>query len=153
LGDATQAQGAPSPPAIQLRLDGKPAYLIDEAALVTMRRVTVRAALPGGPVRSWQGVALEDIVRRTCVASDDALAGRALARFVRVSGADGSQVVFSAAELDDDFGGTAVILADRVDGQPLTNDGPFRLIVPHDRRGDRSMAQVTTVEVVDASTP
>ena len=140
-------------PTIKLVLDGKPADLLDQAALASMPRASVTAAAPGEQPSIWQGVALEDIVSRTCVASGDALAGRALARLIRVTAADGDQVVFSAAELHPDFGNTQVILADSRDGKPLAQDSPFRLIVPKDRRSDRWMRFVTTIEVVDASTP
>ncbi|MFC4527778.1 molybdopterin-dependent oxidoreductase [Dyella halodurans] len=140
-------------PAIKLVLDGKPADLLDQAALASMPRASVKAAAPGEQPSTWQGVALEDIVGRTCVASGDALVGRALSRFVRVTAADGQQVVFSAAELHPDFGHAQVILADSRDGKPLAQDAPFRLIVPGDKRADRWLSFVTTVEVVDASTP
>lgn len=140
-------------PSIKLVLDGKPSYVLDQAALASMSRVSVQAAVPGEPPSTWQGVPLQDIVSRTCVASGDALNGRALARLIRVTAADGHQVVFSAAELHPDFGNTQVILVDTRDGRPLPPDNPFRLIVPKDRRSDRWMSYVTTIEVVDASTP
>ena len=138
-------------PAIKLMVDGKPSDVFDQAALAAMPQATVTAALAGEPPGTWQGVALEDIVRRACVASGDALAGRALARLVRVTAANGDQVVFSAAELDPDFGNVQVILADRKDGKPLTEDVSFRLVVPKDKRGDRWLRHVTTIEVMDAS--
>jgi hypothetical protein len=140
-------------PTIKLVLDGKPADLLDQTALAAMPRASVKAAAPGEQPSTWQGVALEDIVSRTCVASGDALVGRALSRLIRVTAADGEQVVFSAAELHPEFGNTQVILADSRDGKPLAQDAPFRLIVPKDKRADRWLSFVTTVEVVDASTP
>ena len=157
LALSAQATGLPaSPPdhpTIKLILDGKTSDLLDSAALAALPRTTVKAAAQGEPPSLWQGVALEDIVRRTCVASGDSLTGRALARLVRITSADGSQVVFSAAELDPDFGHTEVILAETRDGKPLAQDGPFRLVVPNDKRLDRWASHVTTIEVVDASTP
>jgi len=140
-------------PSIKLVLDGKPSDTFDREALAMMPRTSVQAATNDGPSGTWQGVALEDIVRRTCVASGDALSGRAIARLVRVTAANGYQVVFSAAELDPDFGNVEVILADTRDGKPLMQGGPFRLIVPKDKRTDRWVDHVTMIEVVDASTP
>ncbi len=150
---APPGAGLADHPTIKLVLDGKPADLLDQAALASMPRASVKAAAQDEQPSTWQGVALEDIVSRTCVASGDALAGRALARLIRVTTADGHQVVFSAAELHPDFGNTQVILADSRDGKPLAQDGPFRLIVPKDKRSDRWLSFVTTIEVVDASTP
>jgi hypothetical protein len=153
---AYAAEPAPRPadqPTIKLVLDGKPTYVFDQAALASMPRASVKAAAPGEQPSTWQGVALEDIVSRTCVVSGDALMGRAMARLIRVTAADGHQVVFSAAELHPDFGDTQVILADSRDGKPLALDNPYRLIVPKDKRSDRWVSYVTTIEVVDASTP
>ena len=140
-------------PTVRLGVDGGTAYLLDQAALASMPRTTVQAAAPGEQSSIWIGVALEDIIRRVCVASDDALHGRAMARFVRVTGADGYQVVFSAAELSADFGDIEVLLADSRDGKPLPPQGPFKLVVPKDKRVDRWVNYVTTIEVVDASSP
>jgi hypothetical protein len=140
-------------PTIRLILDGKPSDVLDRASLAQMPRTTVKAAAPGEQPSTWQGVALKDIVSRTCVASGDAMTGRALARLVRVTTATGDQVVFGAAELHPDFGNAEVILADSKDGQPLAQNAPFRLIVPKDKRPGRWLTYVTTVEVLDASTP
>ncbi len=140
-------------PTIKLMLDGKPAERLDRAALAAFPRATVHAPANGELQGAWQGVPLEDIVERVCVASGDSLGGRSLARLVRVTAADGHQVVFSAAELAPDFGNTEVILADAKDGSPLAQDGPFRLVVPRDKRNDRWLRHVTMIEVVDASTP
>jgi DMSO/TMAO reductase YedYZ molybdopterin-dependent catalytic subunit len=138
---------------IKLILDGKPGDLLDRAAMAALPRVTVTAAVQGEKSSVWQGVALEDIVRRTCVASDAALWGRAMARFVRVTGADGYQVVFGAAELHPEFGNVQVILADTRDGQPLSQGGPYRLVVPGDKRPDRWVQHVGSIEVQDAWAP
>lgn len=150
---AAHATGLQDHPSVKLMLDGKPSDTFDREALALMPRTTVQAASNGEPSSVWQGVALEDIVRRTCVASGDSLSGRAIARLVRVTAANGYQVVFSATELDPDFGNVEVLLADTRDGKPLAQGGPFRLIVPKDKRSDRWVDHVTTIEVVDASTP
>lgn len=140
-------------PTIKLIVDGKPSDVFDQAALAAMPRASINATAKDEAPTAWQGVPLYNIVRRACVASDDALIGRALARFVRVTSATGQQVVFSAAELDPNYGNLNVILADRKDGKPLGQDGPYRLVVPKDTRSDRWLGHVTLIEVVDASTP
>jgi hypothetical protein len=150
---ATPASNPPTEQPIRLMLDGKPGDVLDHAMMASLPRVTVTAAEQGEKPSTWQGVALQDVVRRTCVASDAALWGRALARFVRVTGSDGSQVIFSAAELDPEYGNARVILADTRDGLPLSQDGPYRLVVPGDKRADRWVRHVTTIEVMDAWAP
>ncbi|MEV7542691.1 molybdopterin-dependent oxidoreductase [Streptomyces sp. NPDC089915] len=61
-----------------------------------------------------------------------------------VSGGDGHHTVLSWAELDDDFCGSPVLLATRLDGEEL--DGPgSQLVVPSDRCGARYVSAVTHV--------
>ena len=51
---------------------------------------------------------------------------------------DGYRVVFGAAELDAGVRDSDVFLAFRRDGKPLDEAmGPFRLVVPSDKRGAR----------------
>lgn len=71
---------------------------------------------------------------------------------VRVTASDHYQVVFSLAELDAALGNEQVILADTQDGHPLTKDGPFRLVVPGDKRPARWIRNVTTIEVTNSAT-
>ena len=66
---------------------------------------------------------------------------------VAVRGADGYEVVLALAELSPAFEAKQVILADEQDGQAL---GPahWRLVVPGDRRGGRSVHDVTSLTLL-----
>ncbi|HXO78143.1 MAG TPA: hypothetical protein VN824_22970, partial [Puia sp.] len=58
------------------------------------------------------------------------------------------QVVFSLAELDSSFTDRVVILADQVDGKPLpAGTGPFRMVVPGEKKPARNCFQVTGMVV------
>jgi hypothetical protein len=48
------------------------------------------------------------------------LSGKAVAKYVHASANDGSEVMFSLAELDPSFTSVGIIVADAIDG------GPFR---------------------------
>ena len=54
--------------------------------------------------------------------------------------------VFGLAELSPQFAGKPIQLADRMNGEPIPNQG-LRLIVPGERRGGRSVRDVVRVEV------
>ena len=149
---ADHATSPPGPPAIAVLVDGKTTTTLDHAALAALPRASVTAATHDEKPAQWQGVALEEIVHRAGVPEGTAMRGRAMARFVRVTGSDGYQVVFSAGELDPTFGNTQVILAEQKDGQTLSADGPYRLVVPGDKRAARWVRNVATIEVMDAST-
>jgi hypothetical protein len=50
-------------------------------------------------------------------------------------------------EISPEFGNKAIMIADRVDGKVLTLQDGFRLIVPGDKRGARSVRDVAKIEV------
>jgi hypothetical protein len=57
---------------------------------------------------------------------------------------------FSLAELDPGFGTTEALLAYQREGQPLAGlVGPFRLVVPTDKRGARWLRGLVKVRVLD----
>jgi hypothetical protein len=56
--------------------------------------------------------------------------------------------VFALPELDDAFTDRIVLLADRKDGKGLTErEGPFRIIVPHEKRPARWVRQVVSLTI------
>jgi DMSO/TMAO reductase YedYZ molybdopterin-dependent catalytic subunit len=146
------AEPAPQGSAVVVLVDGKAAATLDHAALAGMPRSSITAATHDEKPGEWQGVSLEEIVHRAGVPEGAAMRGRAMTRLVRVTASDGYQVMFSAGELDPAFGNTQVILAEQKDGQPLSKDGPYRLVVPGDKRAARWVRNVTTIEVMEAST-
>lgn len=118
-----------------------------------LARWEVSAGPHGDKPSLWQGVALADLLRAAGVPMDKSLRGAHLAKYVRITAADGYQVVFGLAELDEGFGKTDVLLVDRREGQPLTEDGPYRLVVPGDARAGRWVRNVIRIEVQDAASP
>ncbi|GAB2580878.1 molybdopterin-dependent oxidoreductase [Dyella jejuensis] len=138
---------APSAPSIRVLVDGRAAITLDRAALAAMPRTTVNTpAIHHEPAAQWQGVALEELLQRAGAPGGEHLRGHAMTTIVRVIAADHYQVVFSLGELDPSLGHEPVLLADTQDGHALTTSGPFRLIVPGDRRPARWVRSVTTVE-------
>lgn len=140
---------APIPPTLDV---------VDPDGFVTTLTAAEFAGLPSssvslsgknGEVSRWDGVALIEILNHLGVPEGKALRGPALRRLVRVVGADGYQVLFTLAELDRSFGDASVVLADRQNGHPLAGDGPYRLVVYHDRLADRWVRNVRRVELID----
>jgi arsenical resistance protein ArsH len=99
-----------------------------------------------GMMHHYSGVAIADILNKAGVTTGKQLRGKNMAKYLLVSCADGYQVVFSLAELDSTITDRVVILADREDGKPLTTGvGPYKLIVPGEKRPARNCFQVTTL--------
>jgi len=150
---AETATSVPTAAAIQLTLPGKPAIAVTASTLATLPRKEVRAATHEEPLSSWQGVALVDVLRQAGAPLDKQLRGREMAKFVRVTATDGYQIVFSLAELDAGFGNTTVLLVDQHEGKALSaEEGPFRLVVPGDKRAARWLRSLRSIELVDAAT-
>jgi DMSO/TMAO reductase YedYZ molybdopterin-dependent catalytic subunit len=112
-------------------------------------QVKVDAKDHDGKNHEYGGVKLRDLLTQAGVATGSDVRGKELAGYAVVEAADGYCVVFSIAELDPDFGNTPVILAGSVDGQPLgAKEGPWRLVVPGDKRQARWVRMVTSISVM-----
>lgn len=125
-------------------LDGK----VAQVSFAGLERRSVATADAAGIKTTHEGVALRDVLMRAGVPMGDQLRGKALARVVVASAADGYQVVYALAELDTAFNDHTVIIANTRNGQPLLADaGPLQIIVPQDKRPARWIKQVTRLEV------
>jgi DMSO/TMAO reductase YedYZ molybdopterin-dependent catalytic subunit len=101
-----------------------------------------------GIMHHYSGVSVADILNKAGASTGKQLRGKNMAKYLLVSCADGYQVVFSLAELDSTITDRVVILADKEEGKPLAAGvGPFKLIVPGERKPARNCFQVTTLTV------
>lgn len=72
------------------------------------------------------------------------LRGKNLTKYMMAKCADGYKVLFSLAELDTSFTDRVMILSNESEGKPLPEGkGPFRIIVPDEKKPVRSGYQVT----------
>jgi DMSO/TMAO reductase YedYZ molybdopterin-dependent catalytic subunit len=134
----------------EVRVTGavKQALTLSADDLAKMPRATLRIG-GAGMETVYEGVWLHEVLKRAGVPQGDALRGKALAGYVLAGAQDGYQVLFSLAELDPSFIDNEILLADTVDGKPMSGDqGRFRLVVPKDKPGARSVRMLTTLEVV-----
>lgn len=152
LSAAAADSGRPAP----LRLaDGFAAPLqVDAALLASLPRSHVEASDHGKPAR-WDGVALGELLSKAGAPTGKQLRGAALNLCLRFSAADGYRVVLALAEFEPDFGNAAALVADTRDGKPLdANEGPYRLILPHEQRAGRWIRQLERIDLLDcASAP
>ena len=121
---------------------------LSAADLASMPRTTAVARDKQGVEHSFSGVALADIFKEAGVTTGRQLRGENLAKYVLVTCADNYQVVFSLAELDSSFTDRVVILADQMEGKPLAPGvGPFRIVVPGEKKPARNCFQVTAIAI------
>jgi len=96
-----------------------------------------------------EGIPVRQVLEKAGVTFDKSMHGKSLTRCLLVEAADGYRVVFALAELDPGFTDRVILLADRADGQPLdSKTGPFRIVVPGEKRMARWVRQVTSLKVV-----
>eukprot|EP01030_Chromulinospumella_sphaerica_P013131 gene13131-12910_t len=101
---------------------------------------------------SFEGPLLIDVLAKVGAPTGKALRGHELSNAVIVTASDGYQVVLGLAEAAPSTRPNKIILADRMDGQPLPEkDGAFRLVVEGDLRPARSARLVTGIKVVKLS--
>lgn len=121
---------------------------ISAADLSKMEHQTASLTDRDGRVHRYRGVPLTLLLDSAGVSMKGELRGENLTKYLLVKCLDGYEVLFSLAELDQDFGDLEVILADQMDGKPLpAGKGPFRLVVPKDKALARSCYEVSALIV------
>jgi DMSO/TMAO reductase YedYZ molybdopterin-dependent catalytic subunit len=121
--------------------------------LKNMPRKTLRVFNPHDKKNEvYEGVLLEDLLRKAGAPLGEKLRGPSMALYVLVEAGDGYRVVFALAELDSGFLDSQVIVADTMDGAPLgENQGPFKLVAPHEKRPARWIRMLKSITVLSAA--
>jgi DMSO/TMAO reductase YedYZ molybdopterin-dependent catalytic subunit len=122
------------------------------ADLKGMARKTLKVDNPHSKKKEvYEGVLVEDLLRKAGVPQGEQLRGPAMATYVLVEAADNYRVVFALEELNSSFMDSEIILADTMDGAPIPGAlGPFRLVAPHEKRPARWVEMVKSLTVVRA---
>jgi DMSO/TMAO reductase YedYZ molybdopterin-dependent catalytic subunit len=135
-------------PKVQVTGTVKQPLSLSAEDLAKMPRATVRTT-SNGMETVYEGVWLHTVLKAAGVPQGSELRGRALTTCVLAEAQDGYQVVFSLGELDPAFIDNEILLADTANGKPLFGaQGRFRLVVPKDKPGARSVRMLTKLEVV-----
>lgn len=116
--------------------------------LSAMTHTDVTARDKDGQERRYGGIPLADLLKQAGVTLGSELRGKNLMKFVVIRAADGYEVLFALAELDPEFAIRTILLADSVDGTPLPQGvGPYRVVVPGEKKPTRWIRDVTAIEV------
>jgi len=109
---------------------------------------TVSVDVHGNP-STFDGVPVTILLEKAGIKLGDSLRGKRLSDCLLVEAADGYRVVIALPELDSGFTDRVIILADRANGHPLdSKEGPFRIIIPGEKRMARWVRQVRSLTVV-----
>lgn len=140
------------PPGSSLAITfGEPVQTVhlSREALARLPRTSIKVIEGNGKRFEYSGVALDEVLKLANVPMGSELRGRSIAPMVVVANAqDGTKAVYALAEVEPTFSDKIILLADLRDGKPLVaDDGPFRLIVPSDKRHARWLRQVRSIDI------
>jgi hypothetical protein len=122
------------------------------ADLQQMTRTELEAPERDGSTAKYAGVEMPQLLEKLGVPKGEALRGEWLRKFLVIEASDGYQVVFALPEFDAAFAERKFLLADRKNGQPLSeSDGPLQLIVPSEKRRARWVRMVKSIRLVDSA--
>jgi len=123
---------------------------LDAARLSALPKGQVAITAHGKPL-DCTGVWLADLLASAGAPSGNALRAPALAGTVTAMARDGYRVAFSLGEIDRSLGNAKILVADRCNGRPLGEDGPYRLVVGGDSRPARAARMVERLVVSGVS--
>jgi hypothetical protein len=146
---------------LQVAVCQSPALIVDggngktvtltAADLSKLPQHTIAASEHGSPA-TFEGVLLADVLAKADVPFGEKMHGKSMAMYLLVEAADGYRAIFALQELDPQFTDRKIYLADKRDGKPLSDkEGPFRIVVPDDKRPARWVRQVTALRVRQAN--
>jgi DMSO/TMAO reductase YedYZ molybdopterin-dependent catalytic subunit len=123
---------------------------LSKADIAKLPRTSVTVKADGSDEQTtYEGVLLFDILKEAGAPVGKQLMGKALATYVLAEAKDGYQVVYALPEFDPSFTDNKIIVADSVNGKPLFQyQGPFRLVVPGEKKGARSIRMLEKITVV-----
>jgi hypothetical protein len=99
---------------------------------------------------TFEGVELKAVLEKAGVEFGHSMRGKRLASCLLVEAADGYRAVIALPEIDPEFTDKQVVLAYLQDGKPLdAKAGPYRIVIPDEKRMAHWVRQVTTLKIVD----
>lgn len=119
------------------------------ADLTKLKAAELTAKDKDGKDHKYKGVPLVYVLDAAGATLGGQLRGGNLSKYVLVKATDGYEVVFSLPEIDPEFSSQTILVAYEVDGKPLPKgEGPFRMVVPNDKKHARWVREIVSVKVV-----
>lgn len=120
-----------------------------KAMFAQLKPVVIMAKAHDEKVHRYTGVALADVLKKAGVELGDSVKKTTITSYIVVTAADNYKAIYTLPEIDPAFANRTVILANRVDKQPLPEDyAPYQIIVPGEKKHARWVHQVTGIQLV-----
>ena len=99
---------------------------------------------------TFEGVALGTVLEKAGIGLGESLRGKRLASCLLIEAADGYRAVIALPEIDPAFTDKQIVLAFLRNRKPLDEkEGPYRIVIPDEKRMARWVRQVTTLKIVN----
>jgi hypothetical protein len=134
----------------QLTVDVEPGkqIVLTRPDIEALPHIKVTTIASDGPT-TFEGVTVTAVLEKAGIGFGESLRGRRLSSCVLVEAADGYRVVIALPEIDPSFTNKQVVLAFSHNGKPLDDkEGPYRIVIPDEKRMARWVKQVTTLKMV-----
>ena len=123
--------------------------VLNRVQLEALPHVKVTASDHSSSPVDFEGVTLKSVLEKAGVPFGESMKGKRLASCLLVEAADGYQVVIALPELDPAFTDKQVVLTFLKAGKPLDEkEGPYRIVIPDEKRMARWVRQVTALKIV-----
>ena len=146
--DMGHSMGKPSVPAGPLKIAfGDQSAEWTPATLASLPHKTITVFNEHAKInQTYTGVPLIDLLTRLGV--PDKPHGKDLRLYLVAEGSDGYKAVYSVAEVNPDVHDATVIVADALEGKPLADDGPLKLVATGEKRPARWVRNLLAVQVL-----
>jgi hypothetical protein len=132
---------------LTVQLEDGQSVNLSRSDLEALPHVKVTAGKSDDPTQ-YEGVSLRSVLEKAGVTFGESLKGKRLATCLLVKAADNYQVVLALPELDPAFNDKQILLAFLRNSKTLDDkEGPYRLVIPDEKRMARWVRQVTTLKV------
>lgn len=123
---------------------------LNRSDIDALPHVKVSAVEHGGAPVEFEGVSLRSVLEKGGVSFGESMKGKKLATCLLVEAADGYRAVIALPEMDPAFSDKQIVLAFLREGKPLgEKEGPYRVVIPDEKRMARWVRQVTTLKIVE----
>jgi hypothetical protein len=123
--------------------------VLTRADIEALEHVKVTTSTAGVST-TFEGVAVKALLEKAGVGFGESIKGKRMASCLLVEAADGYRVVLALPELDPAFTDKQVVLAFLKNGKPLDDkEGPYRIVIPDEKRMARWVRQVTALKIVE----
>jgi hypothetical protein len=135
---------------LTVQIDSGKQVVLSRSDLEALPHAKVTASEHSSSPVNFEGVTLKSVLEKAGVTFGESMKGKRLTNCLLVEAADGYRAVIALPELDPAFTDKQMLLAFLRDGKPLgEKEGPYRIVIPDEKRMARWVRQVTTLKIVE----